>query len=198
MVRNPSSKTRSWLQIQAQTVGIPWSPLSHLSHSVFFWSSPTSFRLERWMNDDICLLFSLAKILSKISNISISSRKRSHIPSWENRKIIDSRVQGGRGYVILSCMEKMSQTLPSFRQLDLPYSLSSPWPGPGLWTSPALPASRRVSQCWHSLPAASVCGQRKNPSLGWMFCLLLFPAVSKIFQGEYSWRWNFLHLIFQV
>ena len=127
----------------------------------FFSSNPACFRLEIWMNDDICLLISLRSfILSKISSISISSRKRSHIPPWENRKIIDSRVPAGRGY---------AQTLPSFRQLDLPYSLSSPWPGPGLWTSPALPTSRRVSQCWHSLPAASGWrSQRKNPSLGWM------------------------------
>ena len=65
----------------------------------------------------------------------------------------------------------ISQTLPSFQQLDLPYSLSSPWPGPGLWTSPALPTSQRVSQCLHSLPAASVWREK---SFAWMDGLFVF------------------------
>ena len=60
------------------------------------------FRLE--MMDDISLSFS--KILSKISNISIPSRKRSHIPPCKSRNIIDSRVPSGRGHEILPCMEK--------------------------------------------------------------------------------------------
>ena len=138
-VRNPSSKTRSWLKFQTQKVGIPYSPLSQIV-SIYVFAS------KWWM---IYLLISLR--------------------SFE-------RFQG---------FLYISQTLPSFQQLDLPYSLSSPWPAPGLWTSPALPTSQRVSQCWHSLPAASVWREK---SFAWMDVLLFFPAASKIFQGAYSWN----------
>ena len=119
---------------------------------------------------DAIKYFDFFKILSKISRISISSRKRSHIPPWgtpENHRL---KSAGWQGICDRSLKGNMSQTLPSFRQLDPPYSLSSPWPGRDLWTSPALPTGQRVSQWWHSLPAALVivCSQRKIIHLdGW-------------------------------
>ena len=141
-----------------------------------FFSDQTQHVFHLAKMDDIS--FNFFKILSKISNISIPSRKQVHIMGKpENHRL---KSAGWQGICDHSMEGKNSQTLPSFRQLDLPYSLSSPWPGRDLWISLALPTSQRVSQCWHSLPAAS--GAKKNPSLGWMYCF-------KIFQGEYSCKY---------
>ena len=88
--------------------------------------------------------------MRKISNISIPSRKRSHIAPWKSST--QECLLGGDMWSFPGG-KKMSQTLPSFQQLDLPYSPSGKHAG--LMVAP-LPTSQRVSQWWHSLPAASV------------------------------------------
>ena len=158
----------------------------------FFSSNPACFRLKMM---DAIKYFDFFKILSKISRISTSSRKRSHIPPCTSRKISDSRVPAGRGYMILPCMEKcLKRCLVSGSLIFLVVCHH-------LGLRPVFGLHRRYQQA-NVFPNAGIRFRlpqsgEKIPSLGWMF-FVSFQLFPRYFRESTAEILNLLHLIFQL
>ena len=138
----------------------------------------------------ICLLISLRSfILSKISNISIPSRKRSHIPPWgtpENHRLKSAGWQGicDRSSPGRKTCHKLRQVSGSLILLIVCHHL-------GL--RPVFGLHWRYQQA-NVFPNAGIrfrlpqSGGAKGKILHLDGCFVFFSAVSKMFQGEYSWN----------